>query len=185
MSRELSELTEMAVAVSNNVEEAFGGLSEEQLNWKPDVESWSVAQCLEHLIITNELEFPAIHDAFRSDRRNPLWSRIPLLPWIFGRLMIWLFATESTRRVKAPKMFQPSASALPRSIVETFIGHQREIVKLLEKSRALDLDRTKIVSPVSNFVTYSLRDAFTVLVGHERRHLRQALRVVQSEEFPR
>ncbi len=185
MNTELSRLIDDAGAVSQNVDQLFGELSGRQLNWKSEPSAWSIAQCLEHLIITNQLEFPAIRDAIRPEYDNPFWSRFPLLPAIFGRIMIWLFATESRRRVKAPKMFQPSQSELPKDIVKDFIGHQREVVDLLKQCSRLDIDRIRIVSPVSNFITYSLRDAFRVLVGHEQRHLRQAIRVAESAGFPR
>jgi hypothetical protein len=32
----------------------FGGLSEEALNWKPDHNTWSIAQNIEHVIVVNE-----------------------------------------------------------------------------------------------------------------------------------
>ena len=37
----------------------------------------------------------------------------------------------------------------------------------------------------AKFVTYSLMDAYTILVFHERRHFMQAGRVLQAEGFPR
>ena len=37
--------------------------TEEQLNWQPAPDSWSVGQCLEHLCITNEAYLPAISQA--------------------------------------------------------------------------------------------------------------------------
>ena len=35
----------------------LGQLSSTQLNWKPDPKSWSVGQCIDHVIVTNELYF--------------------------------------------------------------------------------------------------------------------------------
>lgn len=36
----------------------FSNISSEQLNWKPSAESWSIAQCLDHLIIADSSYFP-------------------------------------------------------------------------------------------------------------------------------
>jgi hypothetical protein len=38
-------------------------LSAEQLNWQPRHGAWSVAQCLEHLYIANEIYLPAVSAA--------------------------------------------------------------------------------------------------------------------------
>jgi hypothetical protein len=42
--------------------------------------------------------------------------------------------------------------------------------------------KTIITSPLAGFVTYSLDDCLTILIVHERRHVLQAKRVVQSFE---
>ena len=44
--------------ISDDARASFGSLSGEQLNWKPAADSWSVAQCLDHLIRTNEQFYP-------------------------------------------------------------------------------------------------------------------------------
>jgi arginine decarboxylase len=45
--------------VSDEADRLFGQLTSAQLNWKPAPDSWSVAQCLEHLIAMNADFFPA------------------------------------------------------------------------------------------------------------------------------
>lgn len=185
MNDELATLMNKARVLTDEVRRAFGTLTPEQLNWKPAADAWSVAQCLEHLIITNEKEFPAIEQTLREDYRNPFWSRPPLLPKLFGRLMINLFGPENARRYKAPKSFRPSQSRIGETIVEDFAAHQAEFVRLFEQTARLDPEKTMVVSPVTDFITYSLLDCCRILVGHERRHFRQAVRVTQTAGFPR
>ena len=185
MSGELERLTDDARALTDDVRRAFGHLTPEQLNWRPSADAWSVAQCLEHLIITNEKEFPALEAALRTGYRNPFWSRPPLLPKLFGRLMLRLFGPEMTRRYKAPRSFRPSQSAIAGTIVEDFAAHQEKLLHLMEQSTRLDAEATMIVSPVTDFVTYSLLDGYRILVGHEQRHYRQAERITQTKEFPK
>jgi len=48
----------------------------------------------------------------------------------------------------------------------------------------LNIDRTVISSPAANFVTYSLLDAFRIIVVHEQRHFQQAMRVKANTNFP-
>ena len=34
--------------------ESFGGLNESQLNWKPNPQTWSIAQNINHLLVINK-----------------------------------------------------------------------------------------------------------------------------------
>ena len=185
MNAKLSELVAETETIVENVKNSFGGLSAEQLNWKPNEKSWSIAQCLEHLMVTNKLEFPAVENALKANYKNPFWSKIPFLSKICGKTAIYLFRPENKRKIKAPKSFQPSNSRLSGKIVEDFAAHQRDLIGLFERSKDLDLEKTKIVSPVSNLITYSLIDALRVLTVHEQRHLQQAERVTKEANFPK
>jgi len=49
----------------------------------------------------------------------------------------------------------------------------------------LDLRKVIITSPVASFATYSLLDAYKILVAHERRHMTQAKRVMETDGFPK
>jgi hypothetical protein len=54
----------------------------------------------------------------------------------------------------------------------------------MKATEHLDLDGIIISSPVTPVVTYSLMDAYRVIVVHERRHFQQAQRVTQESGFP-
>jgi hypothetical protein len=54
----------------------------------------------------------------------------------------------------------------------------------MEATRGLDLERIVITSPVVRQVTYSLMDAYRIVVVHEQNHLAQAQRVMASSGFP-
>jgi hypothetical protein len=55
----------------------------------------------------------------------------------------------------------------------------------MKPMEGLDLRNTIISSPVSGVLAFSLLDALTFLVLHERRHYNQAVRVTESPEFPK
>jgi hypothetical protein len=184
MNEGLSELIAGLDEIAEEAKAAFGDLNSEQLNWKSNPDSWSIAQCFEHLIITNELEFPAIRDALGPGYRNPFWSKMPFLSNIFGKGMIYLFGPKTHLKVRAPKTFRPSQSQINKEIIGDFIKHQQKAAELFQNSKDLDIKKTNIVSPISSFLTYSLFDAYTVLIGHEKRHLLQAERVIKTQGFP-
>lgn len=184
MSSSLAGLIEELETIAESVDKTFGVLSNEQINWKQNAWSWSIGQCLEHLIITNRLEFPAIENALSTRYKNPFWSRPPFLSQIFGKSAIYIFGIKSRKKIKAPKSFRPLTSNIGMQMVRDFIAHQRDVIHMFERCRSLDLDRVKIVSPVSNLITYHLYDAFTLLTVHEQRHVEQASRVMQTRGFP-
>jgi len=49
----------------------------------------------------------------------------------------------------------------------------------------LDAARIVMTSPFVSFITYNLLDACRLIVAHERRHLAQAQRVMETPGFPR
>jgi len=54
----------------------------------------------------------------------------------------------------------------------------------MKATEHLDLERIIISSPVTSVVTYSLMDAYRVIVVHEHRHFQQAKRVTEESGFP-
>ena len=54
----------------------------------------------------------------------------------------------------------------------------------MEASRGVDLEGITITSPVSSFITYSLMDAYRIVVVHEQNHFVQAKRMLEMPGFP-
>jgi hypothetical protein len=165
-------------------ESVFGGLSAAQINWKPSPESWSVGQCFDHLITANQGYFPQLDHVIKRERRTTLWQRMPILPGFFGKLVVGAVSPQAERKLKAPKLFQPSSSEIDSAIVARFVDQQRDLLERMSATAGMDLERIIIYSPVTNFVIYSLLDAYRLIVAHELRHFGQARRVLQSTGFP-
>ncbi|HZJ47286.1 MAG TPA: hypothetical protein VFD63_26145, partial [Pyrinomonadaceae bacterium] len=69
--------------------------------------------------------------------------------------------------------------------LQTFVQQQSELVTRMTASASLDLEKIVITSPVARVVTYSLMDAYRIIVVHEERHFQQAQRVTSESSFPR
>lgn len=162
----------------------FGGLSAEQVNWKPGEREWSVGQCFDHLIVSNRPYVPLFEEVLAGRRRTLIRERVPLLPRLFASLLIATLRPDSGRKIKARPAFYPSRSQLAPTIVDTFLEEHARLVRLMDGSRGLDLDGIVITSPVLGFVTYSLMDACRIIVVHEQNHFVQATRVMASPGFP-
>lgn len=179
----LPQILDEARAIADDVPRLFGHLDAQQLNWKPSADSWSVAQCLEHLIAINRAYYPSFDRIVKGEHRPSLMERLPLLPAAFGRMMVAALSPESRRRHTAPAIARPSSSAIASDIVVRFVGHQHEMLAWM--SALGDRQPAKIVirSPFAP-IPYSVLDAFRIIVAHERRHMAQARRVMMSETFP-
>jgi len=181
----LSELLEEAEAIAVDVRTAFGGLSPQQINWKPSAESWSVGQCLNHLTTGNLEFFPQFDQIVTGTKTTTIWERIPILPGFFGKMMIRSLSPDSTQKFKAPAAARPSASAIEPDIVSRFVEHQVELISKLREMATFDPANVIITSPFVRVVTYSALDSARLIVAHERRHFAQAQRVQKANGFPR
>jgi hypothetical protein len=172
-------------AIAEEARAAFGALSERQLNWKPSPEQWSVGQCFDHLVRTNQGFASTLEEVARGERRGTAWERLSPLSGFFGRLVLKAVAPDSGRKFKAPRGIRPSSSDVDAGVVSRFAEYQGELIELMRRAAAAsDLKKTVITSPVAKFITYDLDHAFRIVVMHERRHVEQARRVTEAEGFP-
>lgn len=184
MNEQLDTLMQDARTVAADARSSFGNLSAAQLNWKPSAERWSIAQCFDHLINSNKGFFPVVESVLSGTRKTRFLERLPILPGLAGKLMIKSLDPASTRKYKAPKNFEPAQSDISASIIDDFVAQQEKIVEGMRSTSHLDLKRIVVTSPAVAFVTYSLMDAYRIIVVHEQRHFQQAQRVAAEPAFP-
>lgn len=184
MNEGLPAFIDEAEAIAADARRVFGQLSAEQLNWKPSAESWSIAQCFEHLIVINSDYFPILEKVANGEHRPTGKERLPLLPRLFGRLILSAVQPSATRKVKTNQKYQPSKSGIGANIVDRFEAHQRQVIQYMVRTGKVDQNTVIITSPVASIATYSVADAYRILLAHERRHLQQAERLMTLPGFP-
>ena len=180
----MNEIISEYERVGEDDRETFGGLSAEQINWKPRIGSWSVGQCLDHLIKSNEA-FDAQFRAVSSGEKKPtFWEKYSPLTSFFGNFLLKSLKNDA-RKFKAPSKAIIPPSEIAADIVERFVKHQAEVVEKIKTLENVDLQKTVVTSPFLKLMTYRLDTALEIGVEHEKRHFRQAERVMQTEGFPR
>lgn len=185
MNSDISKLIAEAQKIAEDARQNFGNLSAGQLNWKPDAKSWSVGQCFEHLIITNNLYFPNIQKVVDGKHRNNFFSKIPFSTDLIAALMKNSLHPDQKRKMKTFGIFEPAASNISETIFEDFAENQQKLIEMIKAVEALDLHKIKIAEPLSSALNLRLDDAFEILIIHEKRHFRQAERVLQTKGFPK
>jgi hypothetical protein len=179
----VNEIVMRLEAVSNMVQSKFSHLTPEQLNKKSSPESWSIAQCLDHLIVTNKSYYPQFNALIEGKPVPNLWKSMPVLSRFFGNLLKRSMRPDETKKFKTQPAFQPSQIELPPDIVCRFLESQTELKVMLYSLSRFDFEKEKITSPAANFITYSLDDLLEITALHEERHLKQAEKVAEQMGF--
>jgi uncharacterized damage-inducible protein DinB len=162
----------------------FSGISFYQLNWKTAPQSWSIAQCLHHLMIAHSAYFPLLQKISDGNYRLNWWQKISPFSSLFGSLLKNQLQEQPKIKIKAPKKIQPATSALHLGIIDQYCKSLDTFLRLISKCEQTDLDKTIITSPTVRIISYNLRDAFQFLLQHEHRHINQAIRVKNDSRFP-
>jgi len=180
-------LTEVRIGIAGligDVESTFGSLDAQQLNWRSDPSRWSVAQCFEHLLKMNALMLPAAEDALDTAKPITVWQRLPVLPSLFGPMMVRSQSPDTRRKYTAPAPGRPSNSDISSDIVHRFIEQQRALVTRLQAADERKAAGTIMASPFIKVICYSVLDGWRLVFAHGRRHVEQARRVITEPTFP-
>ena len=180
----LAEVAADFAAIARDAQSGFGDLGEQQLNWRPDARRWSVAQCFDHLLRTNREMFQAMDAAASGSKPLTIWQRLPVLPGLFGAMLVKSQAPEARRKFTAPRKGEPASSAIDRKIIGRFAAYQGEAAGRVRALEGRDAARIIMVSPFVSFLTYSVLDGCRLIATHQRRHFEQARRVRQETGFP-
>lgn len=157
--------------------------SDVQRSWKPNATTWSIDQCFEHLAIAGELYAPAITQAFST--HSAATNSAPFKPTWFGKLFLKFVRPDGRVKIKTLPVFRPtSPAAVDSEALDRFWKQHEAIGQYLYRADGYALNTIKITSPASSLVKLTLGEVMTMLVWHEKRHVRQAQRLIAHPEFP-
>ena len=168
--------------ISQIIYEEFSALNSEQLNFKVNTNEWSIAQCLDHLIVSNEKYFPVLQKIQAKNYTMTFWERNNPFSKKIGRQMIQNLGPVVRKKYVSPKIFQPGKSNIRISIVSDFVQHQNKLIDLIKVISNEQYSKLKISSPVAALITFSIADLIQLLFAHEQRHLEQMRKVKNKLE---
>ena len=157
-------------------------LTRDQLNWSPAPGSWSIGQCLEHLLIANEIYLPAISMSLNtrlpSEVQEVTLSR-------FSRWFIHNYIGPSNgKRAQAPRKIRPAVD-VETSVLDAFLRSNDVARALIARASAYDVNVIRFKNPFIPVLRFTVGTGLEIVSKHESRHLLQAERVRQSSSFPR
>lgn len=166
--------------ITLNVEMLCSELSGEQLNWKPNSQTWSIAQNLEHLIVVNETYYPVLSALKKGTYKKPFLGNFGFIVSFFGKTVLNAVKPDRKKKMKTFSIWEPRQSSIENDIISRFKKHQTELQKQLSDANELLTNRIVISSPANKNVVYSLEMAFDIIVTHEQRHLEQAKEILRE-----
>lgn len=184
MSNNADKLINEYQTISENARKIFGGLSSEQINWRPRADSWSVGQCFDHLIKSNQEFDSQFQELETGNRKHTFWQNYSPLTGFFGNFLLNSLKNDA-RKFKAPSKAIVPPSDIPADIIERFAAHQTDVCEKIKSLDRLDWSKTIVTSPFFRLMTYRLDITFNISIEHEKRHFRQAERVLQTDGFPK
>jgi DinB superfamily len=184
LGSDLEEYQRQIEAINEDARDLLTGLSEVQVNWRPTPAHWSIAECLDHLTVTNRELMKQIEAGMSDARARGLTSRGPFRYGIIGNMIVRSMEPPAKLKFKAPKIFKPRPDQSLEMVTKDFFAAQDELLRLINEANGINLARVKIASPVTTLIKLSLGQAFGLIATHERRHLWQARQVKGNQTFP-
>lgn len=153
-------------------------LSDEDFFWQPDEgRRWSVALCLDHLAVTNEIYGTAMRGALERAQARGLRRAGPAVPGFFGRKFAASLEPPVKRRSSAPGKIKPRSARTREQILGAYRAAHDEIRRLIDQAAATDANRATFPNPFLSIVRVKVSSAFSIIAAQDRRHLWQAEQV--------
>ena len=169
-------------AAESDARALIAGLTEAHAGWRAQPGSWSVAQCLDHLGITNRAYLAAMEKPANRARQHGRLRRRETVPGWIGGLFVRMIEPPVRARIKAPQSIVPSTVPKLADAFRCVLAEQDNVRAFLHTHNDLDLASVRYPNPFMPGVRFSLATGLHIIVAHERRHLWQAWRARKAAE---
>lgn len=175
--------TEIA-QVTSQADDLLRGLSDAQYNWRPATTRWSIAQCMAHIVVTDEIYIPVLQKCIADARAKGTLGDGPYRHGWLGNWFLRTIDAPPKRRFKNPARITPPADqTLARGLADFHAVHE-SVTQLVRDANGVDLGRAKFRSPFLKLLQFSLGQGIAIMLAHGRRHLWQAGEVRKAAGFP-
>ena len=185
MPPDLQRLLDDVAAIDAKVATLSSQVSDAQFFWQPDEgRSWSIAQCLEHLAMSNKVYGTAIREGIERARARGFTGGGPIYSNIVGRKFISSMEPPVVRRMRNPRKSTPPGSADRAQILRSFAEGHDLVRDLIRAAAEIDVNRALFKNPFLPLVRVRVGTGLRVISAHDRRHIWQAENVRKAAGFP-
>jgi len=179
---ELAERQREVEAIREEASQLTAGLDAMQFTWRLSKDRWSIADCLEHLLLVGRLLLPCIDEAIQLGKQRRMYAQGPFRYSWFD--LHFVRSTEPKTKARMPRVYVPPPPGRVDEVARDFDVLQEQLLERIAASNGLDLKRVKASSPVNRLLRFSLGTWLAAIPAHERQHLVQAWLVRQDPRFP-
>lgn len=152
------------------------GLSEEQLNYKPSEDAWSIAECVEHLAISETTIPKSIAVAVQTTADVSRRSEVAMSD---DELVAMI--TDRSSKIKTSEPFEPSGKfGSYEETLQAFLDKRQENINYISTTES-DLRNHYSEFP---FGTVDAYQVVLFMSGHTERHTKQMQEVMEDPGFP-
>lgn len=156
--------------------ETLNGLSEEQLNFKSSPESWSIAECVEHLAISENALDQMLQESLKTPADPSKRADVKMTD---KELMAMIRSRDT--KVKTSKPFEPSGKfGSYEESLKAFQSKRKEHIIYMETTED-DLRNHYGQMPFGTIDAYQI---LMFISGHTERHVKQMEEVKADQNFP-
>ena len=168
--------------ITENFQQTFGPLTTEQMNWKPEPKTWSIAQNIEHLFVINSTYFPVIQSVKDGTYEPPFFAKFGFIANFFSNMLHRAVKPNRKWKSKTMPMWKPTRGDVEAGILDRFKDHQGELKSIIADTEQLAQEGAIISSPANKNLVLKLEKAYDIIVTHEKRHFEQSKEVLESIE---
>lgn len=164
-------------AVSRQGEALTAGLDAAGLMRRPSGGGWSVAENLQHLILTADAMLPLAGAAILELERAGDKAGGPSGLGFVGWLLVKILEPPARMKAKTSKPFELVSVDDPLALIGRLQDANARLEALISRSTGLATGTRKVVSPFNAKAKYNVYAALRIMLAHTRRHLWQAEQV--------
>jgi hypothetical protein len=159
-------------------------LTDNQANWRPAPDRWSIAQCLAHIVLIARPYLRGIERAIAEAKRREAAGQPPYRQGILANWMARSLEPPPGIRARTFRSLEPPDKPPIRVTLEELIALQDELGARIRDAGAVNLDAGRMRSPLLGLMKLTADQAVRTHLAHTRRHLWQAWQVRKSPRFP-
>jgi hypothetical protein len=163
----------------------FKSLSEDQIKWKPNEQGWSIAECIDHLVVTNKLYLNEFEKQVAVKQIITDCSKTEVKHKWLCKFVIKGVDPANIKKSRTFPVFMPSMSKYKKDIFNSFFEVQNNLINLVSSAKDLDFNKYVMSSPAAKIIKENFCDVLEIIRLHDRRHFNQVERVLNHLNFPK
>ena len=160
--------------------ESFQKMHESDLNYKSADNKWSILECIGHLNLYSDFYVNEFERRILSAKHT--YSEVHKTGFIGNRLAKFMLpiGDEISMKMKTFNSKNPENSKLSITTLDKFIKQQIKILLLVDKSRTVNLTKTKCSITIKG-IKLRFGDALRFYIFHNVRHIKQATKIIEEK----